>query len=186
MPERSQVPEFTDAFNMSKEAGDKEFYWKGKRYAVKDVDPSIRNAVEVARQQIIDNLERKKGSLQYTPTFSDTVSAVYNNNVPTDEYMRYMTTPADPITGARRGKELGPKAQANLDSLISARKLKGERYYDDKISRVKSIVPIVTSQKGNEESEGYLDKKSKLFVSGTDSLDAVGTARHEFEHVAQD
>ena len=75
-PEYTQQKSFTDAFNLAKSQGNKEFYWKDKRFAVKDVDPSIANAIEVARNQVVEELANM-GNTPYTPSIQDSITAAW-------------------------------------------------------------------------------------------------------------
>lgn len=184
VPEYTQQSEFTDAFNLAKSQGNKEFVWHGNRYAVKDVDPSIRNAVEVSRQQVIDEL-KSMGNTKYVTNPKDTsdalLEAALDKRMSMDQRFEIYDYNNNP------GKYPFPEtAAAKLDSLRDVKQEKIRKRYADKIEKVKAINPIVTSEKGLEASEGYVEGKKKMFVYGKDSLHAVNTARHEFRHVAQD
>ncbi len=162
LSDRSNIDDFTKAYNLSKEQGDQNFFWKGKRYKVQDVDPSMIKAVENAKYQMLDRLESKKQAFEYVPTPLDTNYA---------ELQVY------------KGQSFIP----TLDSIKQSKKDIYNKYIDTKKEKIKSIQPIVTSQKGKHDMEGFWDgKTNKMYIYTPDSLTAINTARHEFEHAHQD
>ena len=74
-----------------------------------------------------------------------------------------------------------------LEKLSQKEKDKISNKYQEKINKVKNTNVILTTQKGNQHSDGYYEPKTdKLFVYGQDSLTAVNVARHELHHASQD
>lgn len=174
--DHTQSPEFTQAFNLAKANKESEFMWKGNRYNTKDIPDSVKNAIEVARNQVIEDIDAKRKAFTYKPTTGDTLKAVFANK----DYS-YFNKEAD-------GKRImSSKSQNSLDSLINTKYDEVYNRYQEKINNVKNVKPIVTTQKGKLEEDGSWEHdKNRMFISAPDSLRGVNTARHEFHHATQD
>jgi hypothetical protein len=176
VPDHTQSPEYSQAWNLAKANKESEFMWKGTRFNTKDIPQDIKNAIEVARNQVIEDIDAKRNAFKYKPTKYDTINAVLKNK----DYNYYNTEP--------NGKSIiSSKTQNSLDSLSKTKYDEVYNRYQEKINNVKNVKPIVTTQKGKLEEDGSWERgKNKMFIAAPDSLRGVNTARHEFHHVTQD
>lgn len=128
------------------------------------------HAAEVARQQVIDNLNSMKGKYNYTPTESDSISAAIDS-----KNYKFLLDKSN----------VSPGQDSILSNIINKRNKDSVKYYQDKIDRVRGVQPKLTDKLGPEGESGSVTGKTNMVVYAPDSLHTVNTARHEFEHVAQ-